>query len=70
MIRQPVYLLSSCTKHLPLSIYKVKPHAGIAGNKCADALAKHQAIQGNYTLADKRKDYASQTKLRAVRKVL
>eukprot|EP00983_Pelagomonas_calceolata_P127268 1161387-Pelagomonas_calceolata.AAC.1 len=29
------------------SIYKVKYHAGIAGNGCADALAKFQANQAN-----------------------
>eukprot|EP00983_Pelagomonas_calceolata_P080690 1155250-Pelagomonas_calceolata.AAC.4 len=33
-------------------LYKVKPHAGIAGNNCADAIAKHQAIQGDDTPAD------------------
>eukprot|EP00983_Pelagomonas_calceolata_P066576 1149103-Pelagomonas_calceolata.AAC.2 len=30
----------------------VKSHAGIAGNECADAIAKHQAIQGDDTPAD------------------
>jgi len=28
-------------------LYKVKYHAGIAGNECADALAKYQACHGN-----------------------
>jgi len=28
-------------------LYKVKSHAGIAGNKCADALVKYQACHGN-----------------------
>ncbi len=28
-------------------LYKVKSHAGIAGNECADALAKYQACHGN-----------------------
>eukprot|EP00983_Pelagomonas_calceolata_P018800 590759-Pelagomonas_calceolata.AAC.1 len=31
---------------------KVKSHAAIAGNECADAIAKHQAIQDNDTPAD------------------
>eukprot|EP00983_Pelagomonas_calceolata_P076066 1153265-Pelagomonas_calceolata.AAC.2 len=32
--------------------YKVKSHAGIAGNKCADAIAKYQANQANNGVAD------------------
>eukprot|EP00983_Pelagomonas_calceolata_P074925 1152769-Pelagomonas_calceolata.AAC.8 len=36
----------------PIHLYKVKSHAGIAGNKCAGAVAKHQAIQGNDAPAD------------------
>eukprot|EP00983_Pelagomonas_calceolata_P121831 1160839-Pelagomonas_calceolata.AAC.3 len=28
----------------PIYLYKVESHAGIASNKCADAIAKHQAI--------------------------
>eukprot|EP00983_Pelagomonas_calceolata_P029449 922622-Pelagomonas_calceolata.AAC.1 len=36
----------------PICLYKVKSHAGIAGNKCANAIAKHQAIQGDDTPAD------------------
>eukprot|EP00983_Pelagomonas_calceolata_P084115 1156298-Pelagomonas_calceolata.AAC.1 len=31
----------------PIYLYKVESHAGIAGNECADAIAKHQAIQDN-----------------------
>jgi hypothetical protein len=27
----------------PVCFYKVKAHSGIAGNKCADAIAKHSA---------------------------
>eukprot|EP00983_Pelagomonas_calceolata_P049143 1141364-Pelagomonas_calceolata.AAC.3 len=33
-------------------LYKVKSHAGIAGNEYADAIAKHQAIQSDDTPAD------------------
>jgi ribonuclease HI len=28
----------------PICFYKVKAHSGIAGNKCADAIAKHSAL--------------------------
>eukprot|EP00983_Pelagomonas_calceolata_P120334 1160696-Pelagomonas_calceolata.AAC.1 len=31
----------------PIHFFKVKSHAGIVGNECADAIAKHQAIQDN-----------------------
>eukprot|EP00983_Pelagomonas_calceolata_P004507 146297-Pelagomonas_calceolata.AAC.1 len=31
---------------------EVTPHAGIAGKKCADAIAKHQAIQDDDTPVD------------------
>ena len=36
----------------PIYFYKLKSHAGIAGNECADSIAKHQAIQNNDTPAD------------------
>eukprot|EP00983_Pelagomonas_calceolata_P084205 1156315-Pelagomonas_calceolata.AAC.5 len=35
----------------PFHSYKVKSHAGITGNECADAIAKHQAIQDDDTPA-------------------
>ena len=28
----------------PICFYEVKAHSGIAGNKCADAIAKHSAL--------------------------
>eukprot|EP00983_Pelagomonas_calceolata_P074509 1152584-Pelagomonas_calceolata.AAC.3 len=34
----------------PFYLYKVESHAGTASNECADAIAKHQAIQGNDTI--------------------
>ena len=37
---------------LKLHFVKVKSHAGIVGNECADAIAKHQAIQDNDTPTD------------------
>eukprot|EP00983_Pelagomonas_calceolata_P049708 1141633-Pelagomonas_calceolata.AAC.4 len=36
----------------PIYLYKVISHAEIAGNKCADVIAKHQAIQVDSTPAD------------------
>jgi len=36
----------------PIHLYKVKSHAGIAGNECADAIAKHQATQDDKNSAD------------------
>jgi len=33
-------------------IHKVKAHAGIAGNECADAIAKYQADKANNSVAD------------------
>eukprot|EP00983_Pelagomonas_calceolata_P079864 1154889-Pelagomonas_calceolata.AAC.1 len=35
-----------------ICIYKVKSHAGIVGNECADAIAKYQASQANNSVAD------------------
>eukprot|EP00983_Pelagomonas_calceolata_P068908 1150133-Pelagomonas_calceolata.AAC.1 len=35
-----------------ICVYKVKSHAGIAGNKYADAFAKYQASQANSNVAD------------------
>jgi len=34
------------------AISRVKSHAGIAGNQCADAVAKYQATQVNANIAD------------------
>ncbi len=36
----------------PVHLFKVKSHAGIAGNKCTDAVAKYQATQVDANLAD------------------
>eukprot|EP00983_Pelagomonas_calceolata_P029326 918610-Pelagomonas_calceolata.AAC.1 len=33
-------------------VYKVKSHAGIAGNECADAVGKYQANQAHNSVAD------------------
>ena len=33
-------------------LYKVKAHAGIVGNECADAIAKHQSSQTGNNSAD------------------
>ena len=38
--------------HVHISLYKVKSHAGIAGNECADAIAKYQASQTDTNTAD------------------
>eukprot|EP00983_Pelagomonas_calceolata_P065433 1148587-Pelagomonas_calceolata.AAC.3 len=35
-----------------MCVYNVKSHAGIAGNECADAIAKYQANQANSSVAD------------------
>eukprot|EP00983_Pelagomonas_calceolata_P024152 759644-Pelagomonas_calceolata.AAC.1 len=43
----------------PLYLYKNKSQAGIAGNKCADAIATHQAIQGDDTPADRTFPYVN-----------
>eukprot|EP00983_Pelagomonas_calceolata_P104628 1159048-Pelagomonas_calceolata.AAC.11 len=40
-----IYIQLVLNSPTPIYLYKVKSHAGIAGNKCADAIAKHQAIQ-------------------------
>eukprot|EP00983_Pelagomonas_calceolata_P010734 347010-Pelagomonas_calceolata.AAC.1 len=37
-----------------IRLYKVKYHAGIAGNECADAAAKYQANYANNCVADTR----------------
>ena len=36
----------------PIYLFRIKAHAGIAGNECADAVAKYQAIQENDNHAD------------------
>jgi len=36
----------------PVHLFKVKSHAGIAGNECADAVTKYQATQVDANLAD------------------
>jgi len=36
----------------PVHLFKVRSHAGIAGNECADVVAKYQATQVNANLAD------------------
>jgi len=36
----------------PVHLFKTKPHAGITGNECADAVAKYQVTQVNLNLAD------------------
>ena len=33
-----------CASPEPICFYKVKAHSGIAGNECADAVAKHSAL--------------------------
>eukprot|EP00983_Pelagomonas_calceolata_P016583 523465-Pelagomonas_calceolata.AAC.1 len=38
--------------HTNIRFYRVKPHASIAGNGCADAIAKYQANQANNCVAD------------------
>eukprot|EP00983_Pelagomonas_calceolata_P011362 366460-Pelagomonas_calceolata.AAC.1 len=35
-----------------ICVYKSKSHAGIAGNKCTDAIADYQANQANNSMAD------------------
>eukprot|EP00983_Pelagomonas_calceolata_P023501 739894-Pelagomonas_calceolata.AAC.1 len=35
-----------------IHVYKVKSHAGITGNECADAVAKYQADKSNNSMAD------------------
>jgi len=36
----------------PVHLFLGKPHAGTAGNECADAVTKYQATQVNVNLAD------------------
>ena len=38
--------------HVKIYVHKVKAHAGIAGNECADAIAKYQADKTNNSVAD------------------
>eukprot|EP00983_Pelagomonas_calceolata_P068276 1149852-Pelagomonas_calceolata.AAC.2 len=47
-------IITQLVRNSPTPIYlnKVKSHAGIADNEYADAIAKHQAIQGDDTPAD------------------
>eukprot|EP00983_Pelagomonas_calceolata_P119988 1160658-Pelagomonas_calceolata.AAC.1 len=33
-------------------VYRMKSHAGIAGHKCADAIAKYQANEANNDVTD------------------
>eukprot|EP00983_Pelagomonas_calceolata_P017877 560823-Pelagomonas_calceolata.AAC.1 len=40
------------TAQTSIYVYKVKSHAGIAGNECADAIANFQASQANNSVAD------------------
>jgi len=39
-------------------LLKVKSHAGVAGNECADAVAKYQATKADAIHADTRKSCA------------
>eukprot|EP00983_Pelagomonas_calceolata_P130967 1161732-Pelagomonas_calceolata.AAC.1 len=36
----------------PIYLYELEFHAGIAANRCADAITKHQAIHGDDRTAD------------------
>jgi ribonuclease HI len=42
LLDQIVSIIQTCPE--PIHFYKVKAHAGIAGNECADAIAKHAAM--------------------------
>eukprot|EP00983_Pelagomonas_calceolata_P028665 897610-Pelagomonas_calceolata.AAC.1 len=51
----PIFISSLITTHKPKfvsTVLLVKPHAGIAGNERADAIAKYQANQANNSVAD------------------
>ncbi len=41
-----------CNSSNPVHLFKVKSHADIVGNECADAVAKYQATRVNANLAD------------------
>eukprot|EP00983_Pelagomonas_calceolata_P062982 1147536-Pelagomonas_calceolata.AAC.3 len=43
---------ATCVQFTYPYFFKVRSHAGIAGSKCTDAIAKHQANQGDDILAD------------------
>jgi hypothetical protein len=42
LVEQIVSMISASPE--PICFYKVKAHSGIAGNECADAIAKHSAL--------------------------
>jgi hypothetical protein len=42
LLEQIVSIISASPE--PICFYKVKAHSGIAGNECADAIAKHSAL--------------------------
>ncbi len=50
ILNKIAYILRNSPTHIFL--YKFKSHAGIAGNKCADAIAKYQASQTDINSAD------------------
>jgi len=50
LLKKITNLIRNSETHI--SLYKVKAHAGLVGNECADAIAKHQAIQTGNNSAD------------------